>query len=214
MKQPTPPIATEFDQTSAPTFVLASSSPYRKAQLESRFDLQLQCISPHIDESPLANEPPSQTALRLSALKALAVSEQLSDESIHIIIAGDQTAEWRGNLLKKPGDHDSALAQLTELSGQSLSFYSGVCVMNNVSKETYVESAETRVKLRNLPLPLIERYIQQDQPYDCVGAFKNETAGIALFESIESEDPTALTGLPLIALTRQLTKLGIELLSY
>ncbi len=214
MKQPASPITTEFVKPAPPTFVLASSSPYRKAQLANRFDLQLQCISPDIDESPLENEPPTQTALRLSALKALAVCEQLSNDVTYIIIAGDQTAEWKGNLLKKPGNHDCALAQLTELSGQSVSFYSGVCVMNSASKETYVESTETRVKLRHLPQPLIERYIQQDQPYDCVGAFKNETAGIALFESIESEDPTALTGLPLIALTRLLNKLGIELLSF
>ncbi|MFL0799883.1 MAG: Maf family nucleotide pyrophosphatase [Agarilytica sp.] len=214
MKPPVTPTATDFANSAPPTFVLASSSPYRKAQLESRFNLQLQCISPYIDESPLVNETPTQTALRLSALKALAVCEQLSHESTQIIIAGDQTAEWNRALLKKPGNHENALAQLTELNGQYVCFYSGVCVMNSITKETYVESTETRVKLRNLSPALIERYIQQDQPYDCVGAFKNETAGIALFESIESNDPTALTGLPLIALTRLLNTLGVELLSF
>ncbi len=214
MNQPSSPINTEIVKPAPPAFVLASSSPYRKAQLESRFDIQLQCISPHIDESPLESERPAQTALRLSAMKASAVSEQLPDTSTHVVIAGDQTAEWNGKLLRKPGNHEHALAQLTELNGQSVSFYSGVCVMNNVTKEAYMECTETRVKLRHLPLPLIERYIQKDQPYDCVGAFKNETSGIALFESIESEDPTALTGLPLIAVTRLLNKLGVELLSY
>ncbi len=194
-------------------FVLASSSPYRKAQLVERFGFDLECLSPNIDESPLNGETPKATALRLSKTKALSIQKRLPRDTSAIIIAGDQTAAFQGLLLQKPGNHETAANQLRMFSGQDLTFYSGVCLLDSDMNKAQVSCIETRVQMRTLSNEQIESYLRRDTPYDCVGAFKNETVGIALFESIESLDPSALTGLPLITLNSMLLNAGIDVLT-
>ncbi len=193
--------------------ILASSSPYRKAQLVERFGLNLECLSPNIDESPLNGETPKATALRLSKAKALSIQERIPRNTSALIIAGDQTAEFQGLLLKKPGNHESATIQLREFSGQCITFYSGVCLLESPQSKAQVSCIETHVRMRTLSNKQIESYLRRDTPYDCVGAFKNETLGIALFESIESSDPSALTGLPLITLNSMLLNAGFDVLT-
>lgn len=193
--------------------ILASSSPYRKAQLVERFGFDLKCLSPNIDESPLNGETPKATALRLSRAKALSIQKHLPRNTPAMIIAGDQTAEFQGSLLQKPGNHETAVNQLRKFSGHNITFYSGVCLLENEQNKAQVSCIETRVRMRALSNEQIESYLRRDTPYDCVGAFKNETVGIALFESIESLDPSALTGLPLIALNSMLLKAGFDVLT-
>ncbi len=202
----TPPTA-----NSAPSIILASSSSYRRAQLHKHFGLSPACISPNIDETALPQEPPKAQALRLSQMKADAVARGL--QSPGLIIAGDQTAAFEGQLLRKPGDHKTAHSQLTAMAGKTITFYSGVCVMNSQSRQTLLECVETQVRLRSLNSEQIEHYLQTDRPYDCVGAFKQECLGIALFEWVESSDPSALTGLPLIALSIMLHRLGFDVIT-
>lgn len=202
----TPPAA-----NSAPPIILASSSAYRRAQLHTHFGLNPACISPDINEAALPNEPPKAQALRLSQMKAGTVASGL--QSSGLVIAGDQTAAFKGQLLRKPGDHETAHRQLTAMAGNTIVFYSGVCVMHSQSRQTLLECVETQVCLRSLSSEQIERYLQKDRPYDCVGAFKQESLGIALFERVESNDPSALTGLPLIALSAMLRHLGFDVIT-
>ncbi len=208
----------------APSFILASGSPYRRAQWESRFALPIRCISPDIDEKPLPGEAPAITAQRLSGEKAQAVASLLEMDDAHkpmhnpmkaptYIIAGDQTAEFEGKLLHKPGTAHKAKEQLSLFQGKSVDFYSGVCVLEVHSGKIKTHVDKTSVHLNPLSEQQIHAYIEADQPVDCVGAFKNETMGIALFKRIESLDPSALTGLPLIALTQLLSEFDVDLLS-
>lgn len=196
-------------------FILASSSPYRKAQLVERFGFTLECLSPNVDESPLNGETPMATALRLSKAKALSIQKRLPHNTSAMIIAGDQTAEFQGLLLQKPGNHEAAVDQLRRFSGQCITFYSGVCLLENGQSQVQaqVSCTETHVRMRKLSNEQIESYLRRDTPYDCVGAFKNETVGIALLESVESLDPSALTGLPLIALNSMLLNAGFDVLT-
>lgn len=197
-----------------PSFILASSSPYRRAQWEERFTLPITCISPMIDEQEMADEHPEKLAKRLSVEKAKSVAARIGHSSTpSYIIAGDQTADFEGSILRKPGDIDRANKQLNTFQGKTITFYSGICVFNVSSGEYQSTIAKTRVKFRTLNDAQIRAYTQADKPVDCVGAFKNEALGIALFEHIESHDPTALTGLPLIALVRIFDEMGVDLLS-
>lgn len=202
---------TQIPAQKTSNIVLASSSRYRKDQLQSRLGLNLQTRVPDIDETPEPDEAPSATAFRLSRAKALAVSPLCS--SGDIVIAGDQTASFNGKLLHKPREHQEAVRQLTAFSGNTVQFYSGVCVMEAVSGRERTEVVETYVKFRHLSAQQIEHYLRLDEPYDCVGAFKNEARGIALFEMIESLDPSALTGLPLIKTTALLAEFGVDVLA-
>lgn len=193
-----------------PRLILASSSPYRRQQLAERLALPLCAISPDIDEAPLAGETPRATALRLSRDKARAVLGKA--DAGDIVIAGDQTAEWQGELLSKPGSPEKTIQQLRAFSGHTLQFFSGLCVIQAGIEEPRTAVVETEVKFRVLSEEEIARYVERDQPWDCVGAFKNEGLGIALFEWIRSDDPSALTGLPLIQLCERLRKLGVAIL--
>lgn len=195
----------------APRIVLASSSPYRKLQLETHLGLHPICIPPNIDETPVEGESIDETAARLSNEKAKAVAAQIDFPAL--VIAGDQTAAFDNSLIRKPRNYENAVKQLSEFSGKTLIFYSGVCVLHSESKKQITEVVETRVLFRELSIEQIKTYLKLDQPYDCVGAFKNESRGLALFKRVESNDPSALTGLPIIALTIMLNDMGLDVLT-
>lgn len=207
-------------QNNTPQLILASSSPYRLAQIKQQLGLEVSTLKPEIDESPLQNETPSECAARLSAKKALAVRDRLAIQAIDssaathsIIIASDQTAEFNGMLLKKPGQHSVAFEQLLSFSGQRIVFYSGLFVWDGRTDNHQSRVISTEVKFRKITPEQIAFYLERDRPYDCLGAFKNESLGIALFESISSTDPSALTGLPLVSLCEFLANLGVDALS-
>lgn len=185
--------------------ILASTSAYRR-QLLGRIVPQFTVDSPAVDEAPLPGEPPGQTASRLARAKARAVA---SRQPGAIVIGSDQVAELDGRRLGKPGDAATARVQLQAASGRTVDFHTAVCVIDAAG--TLHEAIDlTRVRFRFLGAADIERYVDREKPFDCAGAFKAEALGIALFEAIESSDPTALIGLPLIATCRLLRDAGID----
>lgn len=194
--------------TPAETFamlVLASQSRYKRQQIEV-FGLDVQCVSPDIDEALEPGEPPHKAAARLAEYKARAVARTHPDAAV---IGSDQTAHLEGetDILRKPGNFTSAFDQLMRCSGRTVLFHSGLCLLRyGESPQTHVET--TRVRFRDLDADTVRRYLVHDQPWDCVGAFKCEGLGIALFEQVTSNDPTALIGLPLIALSHMLRRAG------
>ena len=194
----------------APRLVLASGSAYRK-ELLSRLQLPFDVISPNIDETPLKNENPAETASRLAEAKAKAVAK-LAHSSL--IIGSDQVATLDHEQIGKPGDHARALAQLKKMRGRDVIFHTALCLVDNRTGSTtplQIESVATTVTFRDLPDAELDAYLQIEKPYDCAGSAKNEGLGIALIEQLRSDDPTALTGLPLIALTRMLRAAGVRL---
>lgn len=197
-----------FSDTSVP-IVLASSSRYRK-ELLSRLSLPFVTYSPEIDETPLPGETPAKTSLRLACLKAIAVGKRFPDA---IVIGSDQVAECEGEQIGKPGSFGKALEQLRKMRGKKVIFHTALCVWNgrdeNPDETMQKDIVKTTVVFRNLPDDELSAYLKIEEPYDCAGSAKNEALGIALLEKIESDDPTALTGLPLIALTTMLRHCGI-----
>ncbi|HET7675307.1 MAG TPA: Maf family nucleotide pyrophosphatase [Gammaproteobacteria bacterium] len=185
---------------------LASSSPYRRALL-ARLGLGFEWRNPAVDESPQPNEAPDALAKRLARAKASAVAATVGEPAV--VIGSDQVASLAGAPTGKPGSRELAQAQLRRASGNVLEFYTAVAVVAGSHVQTDVDV--TRVRFRDLSDAEIEHYLDREQPYDCAGSFKAEGLGIALFESIESSDPTALIGLPLILLCRQLRAIGIVL---
>jgi septum formation protein len=194
----------------APQIILASSSTYRKELLQ-RLQLPFLAIAPDIDESPLNQEAPEQTALRLAQQKAEAIAMSYPDA---IIIGSDQVATLDGLQIGKPGDHTRALQQLQMMRGREVIFHTALCVLNKSAKTTetilQIKNCQTTVRFRNLSDTELDAYLRIEQPYDCAGSAKNEGLGIAILEAIHSDDPTALTGLPLITLTSMLRQLGIQ----
>jgi len=197
--------------TSLPTrLILASSSAYRRELLQ-RLGLPFEAIAPEIDETPLADETPQGTALRLAREKAHAVAR------LHpgaLVIGSDQVATLDGLQIGKPGDHARALAQLQLMRGREVVFHTALCLWDgrvvDPGQAAQVENVQVRVAFRDLPDHELDAYLRIEQPYDCAGSAKNEGLGIALLDSIQSTDPTALTGLPLIALTGMLRKAGVQ----
>ena len=189
-----------------PGIILASSSAYRR-ELLSRLQLPFEAISPDIDETPLPGEAPEATALRLAREKAAAVAAKLPGR---IVIGSDQVATLDDEQIGKPGNHASALAQLQKMRGREVVFHTALCVWDGRDGTAQVEDIQTVVKFRDLPDAELDAYLRIEQPYDCAGSAKNEGLGIALLERIDSSDPTALTGLPLIALTGMLRKIGVS----
>ena len=199
-----------MQSTPAPRLILASGSAYRK-ELLSRLRLNFDVISPDIDETPLADETPSDTALRLALAKAQAVAK-LSGPCL--IIGSDQVATLDHEQLGKPGDHTRALEQLKKMRGRVVIFYTALCLLDTRPGSTtqhQIDTVATAVTFRDLPDAELDAYLRIEQPYDCAGSAKNEGLGIALLERIQSDDPTALTGLPLIALTRMLRAAGVQI---
>ncbi|WP_237183401.1 Maf family protein [Pollutimonas thiosulfatoxidans] len=170
-----------------------------------RFGLPFSCVSPDIDETPLADETPGQLALRLSMAKALAVSDAHPGA---IVIGADQVANFDGRPIGKPGGFEAARSQLGQLSGRTVEFHSGLCVTNG--QRTEVDNILTLCRFRQLTEVEIVNYLQREQPYDTAGSAKAEGIGITLMESMQSDDPTAIIGLPLIALARMLRGFGVN----
>ncbi|MFM0631010.1 Maf-like protein [Paraburkholderia xenovorans] len=194
-----------------PRLILASSSPYRRELLE-RLRVPFDVVVPAIDETPLAGETPEVTALRLAQAKARAVAGGLGVGEAALVIGSDQVATYDGLQIGKPGSHDTALAQLQAMRGREVLFHSALCLFDSRSGNVQAVDVITRVHFRDLPDSTLEAYLLAETPYDVAGSAKSEGLGIALLEAIHSDDPTALVGLPLIALSRMLLAVGYPLL--
>jgi septum formation protein len=194
-----------------PRLILASSSPYRRELLD-RLRIPYEVAVPAIDETPLAGEAPAATALRLSEQKARAVARGLDAGSRTLLIGSDQVATFDGRQIGKPGTHEKATEQLQAMRGRQVEFHSALCLLDTRDGAAQVEDIVTRVRFRDLSDAEIDAYLRAETPYDVAGSAKSDGLGIALLDVIESEDPTALVGLPLIALTRMLRAAGYPLL--
>jgi len=188
--------------------VLASTSSYRK-ELLGRLGLVFEVAAPLTDERALSGESPRDTALRLAALKAQAVRAAHRDA---LIIGSDQVAASAGRVLDKPGNHANAVRQLKALSGKSADFHTAVALLDAASGSVQTAVVPCRVHFRELDDRQIDSYLQREKPYDCAGSAKVEGLGITLIARLETEDPTALIGLPLIALTQMLERAGLPVL--
>ena len=188
--------------------VLASTSKYRKALLE-RLGLAFEVAPPGVDEAPLPGEAPADTALRLSVLKARALEARYADA---LIIGSDQVAAMGAQRFDKPGDHDTSVRQLRALSGKAADFHTAVTLFDATSKRIDSRVVPCRVYFRHLDDRRIESYLSREQPYDCAASAKAEALGIALIARMETDDPTSLIGLPLIALTEMLERAGLPVI--
>lgn len=188
--------------------VLASTSPYRR-ELLGRLGLSFEVANPKTDETPLPGESPTATALRLSEAKARAVAQQYPEA---LIIGSDQVAVMDGRVFGKPGTHARAVEQLRTLSGKTVNFFTGLCVLNAKTGEAEVCGVPTLVGFRELGDAEIENYLRREPAYNCAGSAKSEGLGIALLSRIHGDDPNALVGLPLIALCDLLRKHGMTVL--
>ena len=194
--------------TTRPRLVLGSTSVYRRDLLH-RLRLRFDVVAPQVDESPRPGETPQALALRLALEKAREVAARHPGA---VVIGADQVADLAGQAMGKPGDHARAVAQLQALRGQWVSFHTAVAVLRPDIGFEQVQVALVRVRFRALSDADIARYLVLEQPYDCAGSAKCEALGIALLEAIESDDPTALVGLPLIRTCRMLREAGIDVL--
>ncbi|WP_152224542.1 nucleoside triphosphate pyrophosphatase [Pseudomonas sp. SCB32] len=180
--------------------ILASSSPYRRELLQ-RLRLPFECASPDIDENPLPGESAEQLVQRLAESKARALSQHYPS---HLIIGSDQAAVNGSRILGKSYDIERATEQLKAASGKSVSFLTGLCLLNSLSDRSQVDCVPFTVHFRDLDEARIRRYLEAEQPFDCAGSFKAEGLGVSLFRSTEGEDATSLIGLPLIRLVDML----------
>jgi septum formation protein len=188
--------------------VLASTSRYRRSLLE-RLGFPFECADPKTDEATLAGETPGATALRLAEAKARAAARRFPEA---LIIGSDQVASCDGVRVEKPGTHENAVRQLTAMSGKVASFDTAVAVLDAKANTVRARLVPCRVTFRTLSAETIETYLRKEKPYDCAGSAKAEGLGIALIARIETEDPSSLVGLPLIALTELLAAAGVPVL--
>lgn len=193
--------------TTPPAVVLGSGSAYRRELLQ-RLVPHFDIVRPDVDESPLPGEACGALAERLALLKARAVTRQRPGA---VVIGSDQVADLDGRALGKPGTARRAVEQLLTCSGRTLVLHTAVCVLAPGVAAPRTHRDETRLRFRALAPEFVKRYVAHDQPLDCAGSFKIEAAGIALFSRIETADPTAIQGLPLIWLSECLTALGITI---
>jgi len=193
---------------SVPRLILASSSPYRR-ELLARLRVRFEVASPGVDETPRPGETPPDLALRLALDKAKAVATRFPDA---VVIGADQVAVLDGTLLSKPMTHDRAVAQLRAIRGRRVSFLTALAVVRAATAEVRTRLVPCHVEFRAFPEELIEPYLRAEQPYDCAGAAKIEGLGIVLVRRLDGEDPTALIGLPLIALVELLGQTGHNVL--
>ena len=189
--------------------ILASTSRYRR-ELLSRLHLPFEVVAPDVDESPLPGESPSQTALRLSVLKAQAAAGQFPDA---LIIGSDQVLMLDADQLGKPGTYERAVEQLKRMQGKAMVFHTALTLLNSRTGRTQTRDVPTVVHIRKLSDAQIAAYLKKEQPYDCAGSARSESLGIALMERMDSPDPTALIGLPLMALTEMLLNEGVDVLT-
>lgn len=190
------------------TLILGSTSRYRK-ELLGRLGIAFQTDSPQVDETPAPGEVPADLALRLALAKAREVARRHPEA---VVIGSDQVADLQGLPLGKPGTHERAVAQLRQMSGQTVVFQTAVAVVCQASGFEQVDLAPVRVVFRALGDAEIEHYLRTEQPYDCAGSAKSEGLGIALLERIDNDDPTALVGLPLIRTCRMIRAAGVSVL--
>lgn len=186
---------------------LASSSKYRR-ELLTRLQINFRCESPQIDETPEPAETPLDTCKRLAREKAMAVA---TEHPAAIVIGSDQVADVEGVAISKPGTHDRARAQLRSMSGKTIVFHTAVCICCHETSQTVEFTVPTSVEFRELNAAEIERYLIAEEPYDCAGSAKSEGLGISLLKRIESSDPTALIGLPLIEVANALRQFELIL---
>ena len=189
------------------TLVLASSSPYRR-ELLSRFKLPFDVFNPDMDESPRTAEKAKEISVRLAREKAFKVAPHYSSS---LIIGSDQTAECQNEIIEKPNTHTNAVKQLQFLSGQVVTFYTSLCLLNTQTKKLQECVVDFEVKYKKLNAEIIESYLLKEQPYNCVGSIKSEGLGITLLDYIKGVDPTAFVGLPLIELSNMLRNEGVAL---
>lgn len=192
---------------SPPRLVLASTSPYRR-ELLARLRVPFETFAPGVDEGALINETPSDLALRLACAKACAGQAAYPDA---LIIGCDQVAVVGSTLLNKPGNHARAVEQLTLIGGQTVSFYTALCLLNARTSRQQSAITPFTVHMRKLTSAAIERYLQMEKPYDCAGSARIEGLGITLVAGLAGNDHNALIGLPLIELCKMLGNEGIEL---
>ncbi len=186
--------------------ILGSTSPFRR-ELLHKLGLVFEVDAPDVDESMQAGEQPVEFVQRLALEKAKAVAARHDNA---LVIGSDQVACIGSNILGKPGSKEKATAQLTETSGQRVSFYTGLCLLNGATGKSQVVCEPFHVYFRKLSREQIERYLSAEEPYNCAGSFKSEGLGISLFEKMEGDDPNALIGLPLIRLITMLEQEGIS----
>ncbi len=188
--------------------VLASSSPFRKTLLE-KLQLPFVTDSPDIDETPLENESIEKMVVRLAEAKAQALTKHHPNA---LIIGSDQSATLNNQILHKPGSYEVAFQQLTAASGQTITFYTGLCLHNSETGVSDTLCEPFIVKFRALTDTEIDNYLTREEPYNCAGSFKSEALGISLFESMQGNDPNTLIGLPLIQLCKMLKKNGLAVI--
>jgi septum formation protein len=188
--------------------ILASSSPFRR-ELLTHLQIPFSWLSPDVDETPLPNELPQETALRLAQVKARKIGESHTDA---LIIGCDQVATLDNQQLGKPLTHENATRQLRLMRGREVIFHSALCLYNAVTQNMQAEVVPYIVKFRNLTDDQIENYLNKEQPYHCAGSAKSEGLGIAIIEKMTGDDPNALIGLPLIALVNMLQNEGLAVI--
>ncbi|MFZ3140443.1 Maf family protein [Polaromonas sp.] len=209
LKLPENPDRPTPSQAANRPLVLGSTSPYRRELLQ-RLQIPFDVAAPDVDETPRPHETPRALAERLALAKARAVASAFPHA---VVIGSDQVADLNGLPLGKPGSHERALIQLRQMRGQTVIFQTAVAVVCLESGFEQTGLAAVRVKFRDLSDSEIENYLHAEQPYDCAGSAKSEGLGIALLESIESDDPTALVGLPLIRTCKMIQAAGVALLA-
>lgn len=201
-------VVTEFPVEASRALVLGSTSRYRRELLQ-RLHLPFEVAAPQVDETPRPGETPADLARRLALAKAQAVASQFPHA---VVIGSDQVADLDGEPLGKPGTHARAIQQLRQMRGRTVIFQTAVAVVCADTGFAQMEVAPVKVKFRDLTDGEIEAYLQAEQPYDCAGSAKSEGLGIALLDAIESDDPTALVGLPLIRTCRMIRAAGVKVL--
>jgi len=189
---------------SSPPIILASSSPYRRDLLD-RFLDRFEAVDPEVDETNTQNLGPADLAPSLARRKAEAVAVNARNA---LVIGADQLAVLEDRVLGKPGDHARAVEQLLAAAGKPVTFLTAVCILDPVGRARYEHMDTTVVRFRKFDRRLAESYLRHDKPYDCAGSFKLEGAGFVLFESVKTDDPTALVGLPMIWVADRLLQLG------
>jgi len=190
-----------------PSVILASTSRYR-AQLLERLEIPFEQVAPECDETPLPDETALALVERLAHAKAASVASEHPDK---LVIGSDQVACCGSSILGKPGNHDTAVKQLQMLSGNTVEFHTGLCVICNKVNKSMHSIATTTVEFKTLNDDQIERYLQKDKPYDCAASFRSESYGSTIVKRISSDDPTALIGLPVVRVAEYLDELGLAL---